>query len=107
MLSLDAFTLADVQNCLHLLNEMEGAGVTDVRFARERLATHVQSTLLARHQDALRAKKPKPRPPEQGLVACPECGAPTMVRTVVNGEAVETCRVCRWSRYIDNHGQQS
>jgi hypothetical protein len=107
MLNFDAFNIADIQNCLHLLNELEGAGVTDVRFARERLATHVQGTLLARHRDALLSKKPQPRSPEQDLVVCPECGAPAMVRTVVNGEVVDTCRMCRWSRYVEEHGRPS
>lgn len=108
MLSLDAFSLSDLQNCLHVLNEIEVAGISDIRFARERLAQHVHGALLARRQEMLHAKRSQTKPPGPDLVVCPECGAGGgMVRTVVDGEAVETCRLCRWSRYIGAYGQPS
>lgn len=106
MLNFDAFSLGDIQNCLHLLNECEAEGITDIRFVRQRLASHTNIKLRERKTGNLNRSKTGGEPaggmpPEQRLLGvCPECEARQVTHTVVEGEVVATCRKCRWSQYF-------
>lgn len=101
MLKLSAFKLGTIQDCMHILNECEAEGITDIRFVRQRLAEYI-------HTDGLTANINMRRESKQHrkvkISPCPECGSP-LNTIAVDGLAIVACKNCRWSGPKDNYQQ--
>jgi len=93
MLKINAFSIASIQTCLHLLNECERAGVTDIRFVRERLATHIADQTVQIKRESIQGRKRM----EAAAPKCPDCGA-RLRKIEADGEKILACPRCRWSK---------
>ncbi len=66
-----AYSGKDLQNFMAMLNLCESSGITDIRFVREQLQSHIQGTYAT--AKVLRNKRRKDIPEERKPVMCPSC----------------------------------
>lgn len=92
MLKITAFKLGTIQDCMHILNECEAEGITDIRYVRKMLSEYILELGKEARLVTISEKKriSAMRDP------CPECGKP-LTRTEADGLVVLACRYCRWS----------
>ena len=90
MLNFDAYSHKDLQHFVQMLNQCESAGVTDIRFIRQRLHAHLYPPQKIR---PVRRKKATVRP------SCPSCGRGVLVGPyAVDGLMIMRCSVkCGYS----------
>ncbi len=86
MVNLDAFKLRDIQVFIHVLNQCEIEGYSDIVVLRQRLYEH-----LARSTEVLGKvgrKIPGKIPGKIQYTVCPSCGAKSIVRQQVEEHLV-------------------
>lgn len=91
MALLDVLTLAQLQTYQHLLQELEGRGVSRLTDARQVIAKETEKRHQARRRPVV----------EQAVYPCPHCG--TIMRFLDNNEqlTIYECRSCRYSTIIE------
>jgi len=100
MLKINNYNGRDIQTFLSLLNQLEADGVTDIRFARERIQRKLDQQRLeiksrvmidSRGEKALR----------RAAKICPSCGR-TRLESWPNNDGlnIKGCRVCRYSEVV-------
>lgn len=101
-INLDGYQLADLQRAIALINQAEAAGVTDVRFFRQRLENYITSRM--RPARLIRKNRISRRD------RCPGCRIGVMMTLPVNDQAstmvggdftqVRICRNCHHEEWI-------
>lgn len=96
-MNINIFNLRDLQQFLALLNEAEGAGVTDVRFLRQRIQNHIEKTANTGRVRPMRVARQQ-RPSFQ---TCPSCEK-GLLMPVINREGLKIvgCKKCRYSKVV-------
>jgi hypothetical protein len=61
MLNFSSYTGHELQNFLSMLNQCEANGVTDIRFVREKIYTHIQKTMLEGRIKSVKDRHKYPR----------------------------------------------
>ena len=94
-----AMSLGQLQTTLHLLQEMEGDGLTSLVGIREKLATEI--TIQRRGLRSVKKGQTHLTPPER--TNCPHCGELmiTIMADDADGQSlVLQCQKCRYSRLV-------
>lgn len=106
MLKISAFKLGTIQDCMHILNECELEGITDIRFVRQRLADHIHDVGIESVKSMRKGKVRR----QTKTIPCPECGSPISQAVDENGEKILVdglpilaCKKCRWSAVADKY----
>jgi hypothetical protein len=73
MLSLTAFSVAELQQFLAWISQCERAGVTDIRFVRQRTAEYIDQRMIA--SSARKSKRLRP----DNITVCAVCGKPAII----------------------------
>jgi ribosomal protein L44E len=115
MLNFSAYKGRDKQNFLSMLNQCEAAGVTDIRFVRQRLQESIEEQFRdeLRQTGGIAKRKRERREFErevkrlQELPECPSCGKGKVKTSGQDGFRYEICihpktgkAGCGWSRMV-------
>jgi hypothetical protein len=95
MLNLQAWNLANLQDCLAVLAECEHQGIITVAAARQEVTAYLRS-----ETDKRLAEPSMETSVPEYVGTCPDCRSDNLRRTAVEGEIILTCMACRWSGYI-------
>jgi ribosomal protein L37AE/L43A len=92
MLKLEIYNLRQIQNFLSLLDQFEQENIVHIKFMREQLKKYIKKE----------TKKYEIRKKEQTVSnpICPSCKKGRMELLFIDGEKIEICRHCRYSKYI-------
>ena len=103
---LDAYTPRDLQTLLALLTQLEAVGITDIRFARARVARHVEQAARAGRRAAVQARRRMRARQRHEYPICPSCGrgrlVPTCKAQEVEGIKRVGCKECYYSKIVED-----